>query len=102
MGISFFFAFPSAEAGKPRCFLSGVMVPKSKKDDSNLGNQIRLSFDADERAKCEQMISAYCTYNVVGENYLPTRLQSYFKPDEEKDEKINFVLTDKCKISSAD
>ena len=59
---------------------------------------IRMRFDADEQIKCEQMLKAYCQYNVKEKNYSPTRLKGSFKPDIEKTEEVKYTFDSKCKL----
>ena len=93
---------PMANAGEARCFLHGIITPVGDKEKSSLSDMIRLHFDAADKAKCEQMISAYCQYQVKDKNYSPGRLKGSFKVDVEKSEEVTYTLSEKCKVVSDD
>ncbi len=90
----------TAQAGGPRCFLHGIVTPTyENKEKTSLSDMIRMHFDADNKAKCEQMMTAYCQYNIREKGYSPTRLKASFKPDMDKSEEYNYSLKENCKIS---
>ncbi len=90
-----------AKAGNPRCFLHGVITPTGdNKAKASLSDMIRLHFDAAEKEKCEQMMTAYCTYNVKNKDYSPVRLKGSFKVDMDKAEESIYGFSDKCKLLS--
>ena len=89
-------AYP-AEAGGARCFMHGIITPPSAKK-SLLSDMIRLHFDADDKKKCEEMMSAYCEYHVKEKEYSTARLKGSFKPDVEKTDETTYKFTDKCKL----
>ena len=101
--VGLLFSSHSALAGGTRCFVHGVITPiYENKEKTSLSDMLRLNFDADTRAKCEQMMSAYCQYNIKDKNYSPTRLTAYFKADMDKSETINYTFSEKCKIKADD
>jgi hypothetical protein len=62
---------------------------------------IRMNFDIknpEDKAKCEQMLTAYCQYNVKDKDYNPTRLKASFTPDIDKSETFNYKLSERCKL----
>ncbi len=95
---------PSAQAGLSRCFMHGIITPKFENTEkTSLSDMIRLHFDvssADDKAKCEQMMEAYCIHNVKAKDYSPVRLKGSFKPDVEKSAETNYTFTEKCKLES--
>lgn len=93
----------AAFAGPPKCFMHGIISPVGEnKEKPSLSDMIRLHFDATEKAKCEQMMSAYCQYNVKDKSYSAARLKGVFSPDTDKAEEYNYTYTDKCKIQTDD
>lgn len=87
-----------AVAGSSKCFMHGIITPTNgNKEKASLSDMIRLHFDANEKAKCEQLMSAYCQYNVKDKNYSPTNLKGTFKPDNDKNEEYNYTYSEKCK-----
>lgn len=101
--ISFSLFTPKAEAGPAKCFMHGIITPTGENTEkSSLSDMIRLHFDANEKAKCEQMMSAYCQYNVKNKNYSPARLKGTFMPDTEKSEEYSYTYSDKCKVQTDD
>jgi hypothetical protein len=98
--LTLVFAAATAEAGSPRCFLHGIITPiYENKDKSSLSDMIRMHFEAADKAKCEQMMSAYCQYHVKDKGYSPTRLKASYKPDTDKSEEFTFSLSEGCKLS---
>lgn len=90
----------TAFAGPAKCFLHGVITPTGdNKEKTSLSDMIRMHFDATEKAKCEQMITAYCTYNVKDKKYSPERLQGIFKSDVDKPEESRYTFNYKCKLN---
>ncbi|MCO5143292.1 MAG: hypothetical protein M9962_09410 [Oligoflexia bacterium] len=90
----------SAYAGPPKCFLHGVITPTGdNKEKTSLSDMIRMHFDAAEKAKCEQMMTAYCTYNVKDKKYSPERLQGVFKADVDKSDESRYTFNYKCKLN---
>lgn len=88
-----------AKAAPPRCFLHGIITPLYEGSEKpSLSDMLRLHFDADNKNKCEQMITAYCQYNIREKNYSPERLKGSFKPDMDKSEEYIYKLDKKCKI----
>lgn len=86
-----------AFAEAPRCFLHGILVPNHKESaKTKLDDNLRLQFDSIEKADCEAKISSYCKYHVINEEYLPTKLEGYFRDNGGK--KSAYRLSDKCKI----
>ena len=61
---------------------------------------IRLHFDADEKAKCEQMMESYCVHNVKEKDYSPVRLKGSFKPDVDKSDETLYTFSESCKLES--
>lgn len=96
----------SAMAGPPRCFLHGIIQPvNDNKEKTSLSDMIRMNFDiknSEDKAKCEQMISAYCQYNVKDKDYSPTRLKASFTPDIDKSETFNYKFSERCKLMNDD
>lgn len=96
----------SAQAAPARCFLHGIVVPKSEtKEKTSLSDMIRLHFDVsspDDKAKCEQMMESYCIHNVKGKGYSPTRLKGSFKPDMDKTVETTYTFRESCKLENSD
>lgn len=93
----------SAYAGPSRCFLHGIITPLyENKDKTTLSDMIRMRFDADDRVKCELMITNYCQYNILEKAYSPKRLKGYFKPDVDKSEESAYTLAENCKLIPAE
>lgn len=91
----------SAYAGPARCFMHGVMVPKlENKEKTSLSDMIRLHFDADDKAKCEQLMEAYCYHNIKSKDYSPAKITGSFKPDVDKSEETSYHFTESCKLET--
>jgi hypothetical protein len=88
---------PLAQAGNPRCFLHGIITPENGEKKS-VSDMIRLHFDANDKAKCELMMTNYCKFNVYEKDYSPTRLKGSFKPDVDKTEENIYRFDRKCKL----
>ncbi|MGZ3695395.1 MAG: hypothetical protein ACXWQO_14860 [Bdellovibrionota bacterium] len=92
----------NALAGNPRCFLHGIIQPVTdNKEKTSLSDMIRMNFDIknpEDKAKCEQMLTAYCQYNVKDKDYSPLRLKASFTPDIDKSETFNYKLSERCKL----
>lgn len=87
------------KAGPAQCFMHGIIVPTAgNMEKASLSDMIRLRFDASEKAKCEQMMTAYCTYNVKEKQYSPARLKGSFKPDIDKSDEFQYTFTEKCSL----
>ena len=67
-----------------------------------MSDRIRLRFDAADDAKCERMIKAYCKSNLLDKNLRPKDLKAYFKPDTDKNYKVNFDVNESCQISKSE
>lgn len=93
-----------ADAGPPRCFMHGMIVPKiENKEKTSLSDFLRLHFDvksAEDKAKCEQFMESYCEHNVKRKGYSPQRLKGSFKPDVEKTEETTYKFTESCKLET--
>lgn len=87
----------TAQAGSPRCFLHGIIVPENGEKKS-VSDMIRMHFDANDKAKCELMLTNYCKYNVFEKDYSPTRLKGSFKVDVDKPEESVYRFDRKCKL----
>ncbi len=86
-----------ARAEAPRCFLHGTLIPMQNENaPRKLDDNVRLQFDTKDRADCEAKISSYCKYNVVEQNYRPSKLEGYYKDDKGK--KTFYHLSPSCKI----
>lgn len=100
--LLFLLAAPSAHAGKARCFMHGIMVPRlENKEKTSLSDMIRLHFDVSEpedQKKCEQFMESYCVHNVKEKDYSPERLKGSFKPDIDKSEETTYTFTQACKL----
>lgn len=96
----------NALAGNARCFMHGIIVPKlDNKEKTSLSDMLRLHFDVktpQDKAKCEQLMEAYCFHNVKNKGYSPVRLKGSFKPDVEKSEETIYKFPENCKIESDD
>lgn len=87
----------TAHAGDPRCFMHGIIVPTAG-EKAQLSDLLRLHFDADNKKKCEALMSAYCQYNIREKEYSPERLKGSWKEDSAKAEEVNYTFSPKCKI----
>lgn len=87
----------AAQAGNPRCFLHGIITPENGEKKS-VSDMIRLHFDANDKAKCELMMTNYCKFNVYEKDYSPTRLKGSFKADVDKTEENVYRFDRKCKL----
>lgn len=91
----------TVQAGPPRCFLHGIISPLADNSEKgSLSNMIRLHFDAATQGKCEELMNAYCRYNVLEKRYSPERLKGSFKPDVDKAEEISYTFSAKCKLQN--
>lgn len=100
LALGLFVFTNAAEAGPPRCFLHGIATPVyENKEKTSLSDMIRMHFEANEKSKCEQMMTAYCQYNIKDKGYSPTRLKASFKPDIDKPEEFSYSLSENCKIT---
>jgi len=96
------FAAP-AYAGPARCFMHGVMVPQLENNEkTSLSDMLRLHFDANDKAKCEQLMEAYCYHNIKGKDYSPAKVSGSFKPDVDKSEETTYHFSDSCKLETDD
>jgi hypothetical protein len=95
-----------SEAGQARCFMHGIIVPKSdNKEKTSLSDMIRLHFDVskpEDQGKCEKLMIAYCSEHVQKKSYSPGRLRGSFKPDVDKSEEVVYKFTEKCKLETED
>ena len=99
LALALLFLASPAFAGSPKCFLHGIISPSSGNlEKPSVSDMIRMRFDADTQLKCEQMLKAYCQYNVKEKNYSPTRLKGSFKLDMEKTEEVKYTYDAKCKL----
>lgn len=94
----------SADAGQARCFMHGIMVPKTdNKEKTSLSDMLRLHFDVknpDDKGKCEQLMEAYCVHNVKNKGYSPARLKGSFKPDVDKSDETSYKFSESCKLET--
>lgn len=97
--LGLLFTGESALAGPARCFLHGIITPLyENKEKTTLSDMIRMHFDADDRAKCELMITNYCQYHIREKGYSPTRLKGSFKVDVDKSEETTYTIAENCKL----
>jgi hypothetical protein len=94
------FLFSEAHAGKPKCFMHGIITSVSGNEKPSVSDMIRLHFDADNKKKCELMMKSYCQYNVREKDYSPLRLKGTFKPDVDKEKEFTYGFDAKCKLQS--
>lgn len=98
LAVCLFFSTIS-HAGDARCFMHGIITPTTEnREKASLSDMIRMRFDAKEKAKCEQMMTSYCTHHIRNKDYSPARLKGSFKPDMDKSEEYIYTYTEKCKI----
>jgi len=98
--LSSFFS-TSASSGSPRCFLHGVLVAAAGNEEKpSLSDMIRLNFDADNKEKCERIMTSYCNYSVKDKNYSPVRIKGSFKPNGEGAEEFRYSFSQDCTLQS--
>jgi len=98
----FVFLLPlSSLADSPRCYLHGKFVPRLNESvKPKLDDNLRMRFDADEQSKCELMIKSYCKYHVLKEQYLPSKLEAFYK--DETGKKTTYSFGDTCSLTRID
>jgi hypothetical protein len=101
--VSAFLCAPSF-AGPARCFLHGIITPRlENKEKTSLSDMIRLHFDVslpEHKSKCETLMESYCTHNVKGKEYSPSRLKGSFKPDVDKSEETTYKFSESCVLET--
>lgn len=98
MGLVLAFA-PPAQAGDAKCYLQGIIsAVGSNEAKPSITDMLRMNFDANNKAKCEEMLKSYCFYNIREKSYTPVKLKAIFKPDVDKSEVTNYRFNSKCKL----
>lgn len=88
-----------AFAGDSRCYLQGtVSAVGANEAKPSITDMLRMKFDADNRAKCEEMLKSYCFYQLKEKDFSPVKLKASWKPDLDKKEEYTYSFNAKCKL----